>query len=387
MKQLPLSYIELSKKNLIHNIKQFRRIVKRGTKIAGVVKASAYGHGDVEVVKVLNPYVDYFQINSVEELEKIRTVTKKPILLLGYVGKGDISRAIKLGCILTVFDLHHALLINESARKLAVKQKVHISIDAHLGREGLLPSQVSKFLLETKKIKNLSIDGVYAHFANIEDTRPTASGNAIDLSYANKQISVYEEVINLFKKYLPAGRQVKTHISATSGVLAYEKWKGIHNIVRVGVGLYGMWPSIALQKLWQKKIALLPVMRLVTHIAQVKTIPAGESIGYGLSYMTRRNTMIAIIPQGYSNGISRLSSSNGEVLIKGKRAPILGRVAMNMFVVDVSHIKGAKPEDEVVILGTQKGDTISAEDIAKQTQTINYEVTTRMSALLPRIVR
>ncbi|MEK7106478.1 MAG: alanine racemase, partial [Patescibacteria group bacterium] len=99
MKNLPLSYIELSKKNLIHNIKQFRRIVKRGTKIAGVVKANAYGHGDVEVVKVLNPYVDYFQINSVEELEKIRTVTKKPILLLGYVGKNDISRAIKQGCI------------------------------------------------------------------------------------------------------------------------------------------------------------------------------------------------------------------------------------------------------------------------------------------------
>ncbi|MEK7105864.1 MAG: alanine racemase, partial [Patescibacteria group bacterium] len=266
-----------------------------------------------------------------------------------------------------------------------VKQKVHISIDAHLGREGLLPSQVSKFLLETKKIKNLSIDGVYAHFANIEDTRPTVSGNTIDLSYANKQIASYEEVINLFKN---AGyKNIKTHISATSGVLAYEKWKGIHNIVRVGVGLYGMWPSVALQKMWQKKIALLPVMRLVTHIAQVKTVPAGESIGYGLSYMTRRDTMIAIIPQGYSNGISRLSSSNGEVLIKGKRAPILGRVAMNMFVVDVSHIKGVKPEDEVVILGTQKQETISAEDIAKQTQTINYEVTTRVSALLPRIVK
>jgi alanine racemase len=385
MKSLPLSYIELSKKNLIHNIKQFRRIVKRGTKIAGVVKANAYGHGDVEVVKVLNPYVDYFQINSVEELEKIRPVTKKPILLLGYVDKSDISRAIKLECILTCFDLHHALLINQSASKLKVKQKVHISIDAHLGREGLLASQVSKFLIEIKKMKNISIDGVYAHFANIEDTRPTASGNAIDLSYANKQIAVYEDVVNLFKN---AGyKNIKTHISATSGVLAYEKWKGLHNIVRVGVGLYGMWPSLALQKLWQKKITLMPVMRFVTHIAQVKTIPAGESIGYGLSYMTRRDTTIAVIPQGYSNGISRLSSSNGEVIIKGKRAPILGRVAMNMFVVDASHIKGAKPEDEVVILGTQKGETISAEDIAKQTQTINYEVTTRMSALLPRIVK
>jgi len=376
MKSLPLSYIELSKKNLIHNIKQFRRIVKRGTKIAAVVKANAYGHGDVEVVKVLNSYVDYFQINSIEELEKIRAVTKRPILLLGYVDKADIPRAIKLGCILTVFDLHHALLINQSAFKLGIKQKAHISIDAHLGREGLMPSQVELFIKEIKKMKNLSVDGVYAHFANIEDTT--------DLTYASKQTKSYEEAIQLFKGN--GFKNIKTHISATSGVLAYEKWKGLHNIVRVGIGLYGMWPSENLQKMWQRKIELKPIIRYITHVAQVKEVPAGEFIGYGTSYTTRKNMVIAVIPQGYSNGVNRLSSNNGEVLIKGKRAPILGRVAMNMFVVDVSHIKGVKPEDEVVILGTQKGEAISAEDIAQKTQTINYEATTRLSPLTPRIV-
>ena len=378
MKNLPLSYIELSKKNLIHNIKQFRRIVKQGTKIAGVVKANAYGHGDVEVVKILNPYVDYFQINSIEELEKIKPFTKKPILLLGYVGKRDITHAIKLGCILTCFDLHHALLTKDFARKLGVKQKVHISIDAHLGREGILPSQVEVFILEIKKMKNLVVDGVYAHFANIEDTT--------DFTYALKQIKAYEEAVALFKKYLPAGRQVKTHISATSGVLAYEKWKGLHTIVRVGIGLYGMWPSEELQKIWKKKIELKPVMRYVTHIAQTKNLQVGESIGYGATFTTRKNMTVAIIPQGYSNGVSRLSSNNGEVLIKGKRAPILGRVAMNMFVVDVSHIKGVKPEDEVVIIGSQKSENIKAEDLAKNTQTINYEVTTRINPLLPRVI-
>ncbi len=377
MKSLPLSYIELSKKNLIHNIKQFRRIVKRGTKIAGVVKANAYGHGDLEVVKILAPYVDYFQINSVEELEKVRQVTKKPILLLGYVGKSDIKEAIKLGCILTVFDLHHALLINESARKLGVKQKVHVSIDAHLGREGILPSQVATFIKEIKKMKNISVDGIYAHFANIEDTT--------DFTYASKQIKAYEEAVKLFREN--GFKNIKTHMSATSGVLAYEKWNGYNAIVRVGVGLYGMWPSENLKKMWQKKIELKPVMRYVTHVAQVKEIPVGESIGYGTSFTTRKNMMIAVIPQGYSNGVNRLSSNNGSVLIKGKNAPILGRVAMNMFVVDVSHIKGVKPEDEVVILGSQKGETITSEDIANKTQTINYEVTTRINPLLPRIIK
>lgn len=376
MKNLPLSYVEISKKNLIHNIKQFRRIVHKGTKIAGVVKANAYGHGDVEVVKVLNPYIDYFQINSIEELEKIRSVTKKPILLLGYVQKEDIKKAIMLGCILTVFDLHHALLINEFARKLGVKQKVHIAIDSHLGREGLTPIQIPKFLKEIKQMKNLMIDGVYAHFANIEDTT--------DFTYASKQIKDYEDVVKLFKEN--GYKNIKTHISATSGVLAYEKWRGLHNIVRVGVGLYGMWPSKELEKIWKRKIELKPVMKYVTHVAQVKNIPIGESIGYGTSYTTRKNIITAVVPQGSSNGIVRASSNNGEVLINGKFAKIIGRVAMNMMVVDVTDIKGVKPGSEVVVIGAQKGVTIDACDIALKTDTINYEVTTRISPLLPRII-
>ena len=154
-KNVPLSYIELSKANLIHNVKQFRVLVKKGTKIAGVIKANAYGHGDKEVAKILAPYVDYFQVNSVEELEEVRTVTKKPILLLGYVGKNDSARAMKLGCILSVFDFHHALLINEIARTFGKKQKVHVAVDSHLGREGFLPSDLEKVLPEFQKMKNL----------------------------------------------------------------------------------------------------------------------------------------------------------------------------------------------------------------------------------------
>lgn len=375
-KTLPLSYIELSKKNLIYNIKQFRRIVHKGTKIAGVVKANAYGHGDVEVVSILAPYVDYFQVNSVEELERVRSVSKKPVLLLGYVAKDDISKAMRLGCILTCFDLHHALLINTQAQKLKIKQKVHIAIDAHLGREGILPSQVETFLKEIKKLKYITVDGVYAHFANIEDTT--------DFSHAQKQIDAYQKAVEFFKDN--GYKNIKTHISATSGVLAYEKWKGLHPIVRIGIGLYGMWPSLDLEKVWKKKITLLPVARWITHIAQVKELSKGETIGYGLTYVTKKPTMIAVIPQGYSNGLPRSASNKGYVLIHGTQAPILGRVAMNMLVVDVTHIKGVKPQDEVVLLGSQKKTCITAEQLGEITGTINYEVTTRLSALLPRVI-
>lgn len=377
VKNLPLSYIEISKKNLIYNIKQFRRILKKGTKIAGVIKANAYGHGDIEVVSILAPSVDYFQVNSVEELERVRLHTKKPVLLLGYVGKNDIAKVVKLGCILTVFDLQHALIINEQVRRLNLIQKVHIAIDAHLGREGLRPEQVAVFISEIKKMKNIKVDGVYAHFANIEDTS--------DFSYAEKQIKSYEMVVGLFKD--SGYKNIKTHISATSGVLAYEKWKGINNIVRVGVGLYGMWPSVELEKIWKKKIVLLPVIRWITHIAQIKELKKGESVGYGLAFIAQKNMLIAVMPQGYSNGMVRLSSNNGEVLIRGQRAKILGRVAMNMFVVDVTNIKGVKAEDEVVILGSQKTENITAEEIASKTGTINYEVTTRISPLLPKIIK
>lgn len=372
-----LSYIEISKSNLLHNIKQFRAVVGDKVKIAGVVKANAYGHGDTEVVKVIASHVDYFQVNSVEELESIRKVTKKNVLLLGYVAKSDIKHAIELGCILTVFDLHHALLINTIANKLNKKVKVHIAVDAHLGREGVMPNDVEKFLNELKNLKNLKVDGVYAHFANIEDTS--------DFTHANKQIAVYEQVVRQFQN---AGyKNIYTHISATSGVLAYEKWKGVHPIVRIGIGLYGMWPSVELENIWKKKISLKPVLKYVTHIAQVKTLPKGHSVGYGLTYVAKNDIQVAIIPQGYSNGLARSMSNNGEVLIHGKRAKILGRVAMNMFVVDVSNIKGVNPEDEVVLLGNQKTETITAEELAERMGTINYEVTTHLSSLLPRVLK
>ncbi len=367
-------------------MKQFRTLVKKGTRIAGVIKANAYGHGDKEVAKILAPYVDYFQVNSVEELGEVRTVTKKPILLLGYVGKNDIARAIKLGCVLAVFDFHHALLINEVARTLgknpagpngrAGKQKVHIAIDSHLGREGFLLEDFEKTIPEFQKMKHISIEGVYSHFANIEDT--------IDFSHAQKQIDEYKKACSMMRTY--GYKNLYTHISATSGVLAYEKGNGFNDIVRVGLGLYGLWPSEALQKKYHSKITLKPVMRWVTHIAQVKTLPKGHSIGYGLTYITKKPTTIAVIPQGYSNGLSRTLSNKGEVLIGGIRAPILGRVAMNMFVVDVSKIKDVQPEDEVVLLGTQGNSCVSVEERAG-THTINYEITTGISSLLPRIVR
>ena len=211
MNSSPLSYIELSRKNLIHNVKQFRNLIKKGVKIAVVVKGNAYGHGQNEVVKILNPYVDYFQIDDVEELEKLRRVSNKKVLVLGYIQKKDLRRAIKLDCILSVFSLEQLLNISAIAKNLTTVQKIHISVDAYLGREGFLLKDLPKVFVKIKNSKNLRLTGIYAHFANIEDTT--------DFSHAQKQINEYKKAVRLAEQY--GFKNLQTHISATSGILAY----------------------------------------------------------------------------------------------------------------------------------------------------------------------
>lgn len=377
MKQnLPLSYIELSKKNLIHNIKQFRNLIKKETKISVVIKGNAYGHGQNIVAKILEPYVDYFQVNSVEELELLRKVTNKLVLVLGYVEISDLSKAIKLGCILSVFSfeqIKHIYAIAEMCKKV---QEIHLPVDAYLGREGFLTSELPLVLEEIKKLKNIKLSGIYAHFANIEDTT--------NFTHAQKQINEYTKALSIASSF--GFKNLQTHISSTSGILVYEKGEGIHPIVRLGISTYGMWPSEHLKLLYKNKIKLKPMLSWKTKIAQIKTLPKGSTIGYGLSYKTKKETRIALIPQGYSDGFDRGLSNKGEVLIGGTRCKVVGRISMNMFTVDVSHLKKVKIEDEVVLLGRQGKEEITAEEIAKKLDTINYEITTRISSLLPRVV-
>ena len=392
MRKIPLSYIELSKANLIHNIRQFKNLAKAGTKFSVAIKGNAYGHGQNFVAKILEPYADYFQVDSVEELQLLRKASKKKILLLGYVQKKDLLKAIKLGCILTIFSIEQLKELNKtvlrmnsgsSTQKLKIKQEIHIPVDAYLGREGFLLDELPKVFAEIKKCKFIKLTGLYAHFANIEDTT--------NFTHAKKQITIFGKAVNLAKKFgfqnpRHGGTSLQTHISATSGLLVYEKNKGLNSIIRLGIGVYGLWPSEHIKFLYKNKMELKPVMAWKTKIAQLKILSAGRTIGYGLSYMTYEKTKIAVIPQGYADGLSRGLSNKGEVLIAGTRCKILGRIAMNMCVADVTHLPDVKIEDEVVILGHQGEEEITAEELAKKIDTINYEITTRISALLPRII-
>jgi alanine racemase len=375
-KNSPISYIEISKNNLIHNFKELKKIAHKKVEIAVVLKSNAYGHGQNEIAKILEPYADYFQVNSVSELELLRKVSKKKTFVLGYVQKSDLQKAIKLSCILSVFSLEQLKAVEKAAKAFGLKQEIHIPVDAYLGREGIIESEWKMFFEEIKKCRNIKLGGIYAHFANIEDTN--------NFTHATKQIKKYQQALKLAEKF--GFEKIKTHISATSGLLVYEKNKGINSVVRLGIGIYGLWPSLHIKYLYKGKFELRPVLEWKTKVAQVKTLPAGRTVGYGLAYMTYVPTKIAVIPIGYADGFDRGLSNKGEVLIRGERCKVIGRVAMNMFVVNVDHLKEVEAEDEVVILGHQEKNQISAEEIADKIDTINYEITTRLSPLLPRIV-
>jgi len=358
-------------------VRTLKKFLHPDTKISAVIKANAYGHGQNEVAQILENEVDYFQVDDIEELRLLRKVSKKQTLVLGYVAKNDLEEAVALEGILAVYDIERLQLLETIARKNKKPVTVHVKIDAFLGRQGVLADQIDAFAQEIKKCKDIALGGVYCHFANIEDTT--------DFSHAQKQIDAFTEAVKIFRA--KGFADFATHASATSGILVYEHEHSGNTLARPGIGLYGMWPSEDLRSRFEKEnFTLKPTMRWVTHIAQVKTLPADHSIGYGLTYITSKPTMIAVIPQGYGDGYDRGLSNSGEVLIGGKRCKVLGRVAMNMFVADVSHIENVRQEDEVVLLGKQGDEEMTAEELAAHLRTINYEITTRIAQSLPRVI-
>lgn len=372
-----LSFLEISRENLVHNFAQISSLVSPGVKIAAVIKANAYGHGQNEVAVALEKHADYFQVDDIEELRLLRKISDKETLVLGYVAKEDLAEAVELGGILGVYDAARLEILDRIAGGLGKEATVHLKLDACLGRQGVLEQDLADFIVKLKKLKNIRLEGVYSHFANIEDTG--------DFSHAQKQLDAFERMCGAL--CLAGYEGFRRHISASSGVMVYEKSLGRSDIVRPGISLYGMWPSGELEEKYKgEDLSLRAALRWVSHLAQVKNIPQGYSVGYGLTFVAPKDMKIAIVPQGYSDGFDRGLSNCGEVLIHGKRCPVIGRVAMNMFAVDVSDLREVKAEDEVVLLGQQGGERISAEEIAQKLGTINYEITTRISPLLPRIL-
>ncbi len=371
---MSIAHIEVSRDNLLHNLQQLRAL-QPAAKVGAVIKGNAYGHGQYEVAQILEPHVDLFFLDDLDELRLLRRVSDKETMLLGYVPGHDVEEAVSLGAILALYDVGRLGALATASKKLNKPARVHLKIDAMLGRQGVVPRELPSVIDELNKFPNVNVEGVYAHFGNIEDTT--------DLSHAQAQVEMFEACIS---QLCDAGfKNLSRHMSSTSGMMVYEKQAKKNDIVRLGVGLYGLYPSEALARSFQD-LDLKPVMRWVTKLAQVKTLPVGHPVGYGLTYFTSRETRVGIVTQGYADGFDRGLSNVADVLVRGKRCPAIGRIAMNMFAVDLNRVPEAEAEDEVVLLGSQGDQRITAEEIGLRIGTINYEVVTRVSPLLKRVV-
>lgn len=369
-----LSYLEISKENVLHNISLFQDFLPKGNELVAVVKGNAYGHGLKEVVSIAEEYVDAFQVDDMDELREIRKYTQKKVFIFGYVLQSDLEESLELGGILGVYNTEIVIALNKIGKKQNKKVVVHLKVDTLIGRQGILGSEVEQWIALLKDLPFVEVEAVYSHFSNIEDVD--------DLDHARLQ---HAELLKIKKLFMDAGFDSTHHISATSGLMTdKENWQG--SLARLGVGMYGLWPSESLKQKLGNTIELKPVLSWKSHVAQVKMLPQNYPIGYGITYRTQKEQKVAVIPQGYSDGHDRRLSNIGEVLIRGKRCKVLGRVAMNMFVVNVDHVPDVELEDEVVLIGKQGSETITADEIAEKIGTINYEVVARLSPLLPRTI-
>ncbi|NOQ23178.1 MAG: alanine racemase [Candidatus Aegiribacteria sp.] len=342
-----------------------------------VVKSNAYGHGAGEITSLL-PSADWFAVNSLDEGLELRLCgIKRPILLLGHVLIERLPEAVDANLRLTVYNME-TLEKLEKILNHGVNCRVHVKIETGTGRQGLLPENVSEFIRRASGTPGLEIEGLSTHFANIEDT--------LNHEYAEEQLRIFREVVETVREsgvYPPV-----IHTACTAATILFPETH--FNMLRTGIGLYGLWPSretfLSAQSNGIPVPDLKPVLSWKTRIVQIKEFPAGSYIGYGCTFKTSRRTRLGVLPVGYADGYDRRCGNSAHVLVRGKRAPLLGRVCMNLIMIDLTDIPAASLEDTAVLLGRDCNEIITAEMMAEWIGTINYEIVTRLSPFLPRII-
>jgi alanine racemase len=369
------TYIEIHAGNLLGNLQLFKDITRN--KIMFVVKANAYGHGLREIIQITktSPTIGHYAVDSLAEAMTIRSLQKqKPILVLGWSDADELEELVANDFETVVPSEEHFGLLQRISGKLKRKALVHLKIETGTQRLGLDP-QKAIALLEAADERQLEIRGVYSHFANIEDTT--------DPAFARRQLALFQSVL----PHLRSSR-ICRHFSCSASSLLFPET--FFDMARVGISAYGYWPSRQTHALYLEKnkrdINLRPVLSWHTKIAQVKHLKKGAAIGYGLTYRTFNKAKIIVIPVGYYDGYDRKLSNTSQILVNGVKAPVRGRICMNMFMADVTHVKSVKEGDRVTLLGQAGHEKIDADMLAEWSGTINYEILARINPLIPRIV-
>ena len=359
MKQV---WAEVSKSALAHNVKQFRKKLN-GTKLMAVVKSNAYGHGLIETSKIfVKSGADWLGVNHIDEaIDLRRGGIKAPILVLSNIPKDRVKDAIKNDIRFFVYD------IKSIQKKWHKKPKVHLKIDTGMSRQGIFTDEVVDFVKKASKYAR--VEGIATHFANAD--------NLEDRRYFEKQLKRFKDVLKVLDK-----ENIDIPIKHAFNTPAYLTSKEDYfDMVRVGIGLYGLWPSYEFMKK-MNKLKIRPALKWKTKIVQIKKIKKNTPVGYGTTEKVKRDSTIALLPIGYFDGYDRKNSSIGEISVNGKKAKVLGRVSMNLTVIDITGIK-AKVGDEVGLIDEK----INAESIAHKLGTISYEVVCRINPWIERIYK
>ena len=369
-----LTWVEINKAALIHNLNEFRRLIGNSTLLIPVVKSNAYGHGIVEVASICesSDAVDRLAVVNLDEALLLRLCNiKKPIQILSFFEENDdkVKEAIKKNISFPVYSIKQLHYLNSISKRIGISCKIHIKIDTGTSRVGLTSEEIPEFINEIKKCNKLICEGIWSHFSSSESNS----------KLTKKQNIVFNKAEKIFNS-CGINFEIK-HISCTAATVLHNFAK--HNAVRVGLGIYGLHPTATTSK----KIDLVPVLTWKTKIIQVKNLKKGASISYGGKYIMPKNGKIAILPIGYFDGYDRAWSNKSHVIIRGKKCPVRGRICMNLTIVDVSGLKTCSVGDTVTLIGSQNKSRITVDELAKLSKdTINYEVVTNINPQISRFV-
>ena len=352
------------------NLRQVRAKVGAQVKILSMVKANAYGHGAPAVARALaEEGSDAFGVATLEEGVELRQAgIRKPILVVAGTYVEQLDRFFENNLTPVVHDLESLRSLENGVQARGVTLNVHLKIDTGMGRIGFLAAEIDSWLGELKKLRALQIEGVFSHFSTAEDV----AGD-----FTRAQLVTFS---NLEQRLRAEGiAPPLVHLANSAATITLPA--AYFDMVRPGIMLYGIYPSAAMAN----QIALKPVLSWQTRIVQLKKVGAGTSISYGQTFVTERESLIATLPVGYADGYSRLLSNRGAALVRGRRAPVVGRGCMDLTMLDVTAIANVQQGDEVVLLGRQGDAEISADEMAGWANTISYQVLTSIAARVPRI--
>lgn len=364
-------WAEVDLRAIAHNTQQLKKLLAPRTELMAIVKANAYGHGAVPVASTaLANGASWLGVATLEEaLELRQNGITAPILILGYLSPEDARAVVEADISQTIFALEQARALSQAAQTLGRQARLHLKIDTGMGRLGFLPQETIAAARAIAELPGVTLEGIFTHFANAD---------ARDKTYTWQQLQIFNRVLVDLER---EGIRIPWKHAANSGALI--DLPATHfNLVRAGISLYGHYPSEEVDK---GKLSLLPAMAFKTRVILVKEVPAGSYISYGCTFCTDRPTKVATLPVGYADGYSRLLSNRAEVLVRGRRAPVIGRVCMDYCMIDVTAIPEVEVGDEVVLFGRQGEACLPVEEVAGWLGTINYEVLCMISHRVRRL--